>query len=89
MNDNLDSPHDEDIDKLTFEQAMTKLDETVRALEAGDLPLEKATSLYETGMELARVCNEMLGATELKITQIQTAYGDQMQFLDQGFAEEE
>ena len=40
-------------------------------------------------MELARVCNEMLGATELKITQIQTAYGDQMQFLDQGFAEEE
>ena len=54
MNDNLDTPHDEGIDKLTFEQAMTKLDETVRALESGDLPLEEATSLYETGMELAR-----------------------------------
>ena len=68
----------EDSADRTFEQALAKLDETVRALEAGDLPLDEATRLYEKGMGLARVCSEMLAAAELKITQIQTAYGEQM-----------
>ena len=63
---------------MTFEQALTRLDETVRALEAGDLPLDEATKLYERGMRLARVCGEKLAAAELKISQIQTAYGEQM-----------
>ena len=63
---------------LTFEQAVAKLDETVRAMEAGELPLAEATQLYERGVRLARVCSEMLAAAELKITQIQTAYGEQM-----------
>jgi exodeoxyribonuclease VII small subunit len=65
-------------DGLTFEQALAQLDETVGALEAGDLPLAEATGLYERGMKLARVCSEMLAAAELKITRIQTAYGEQM-----------
>ena len=63
---------------LTFEQAMTRLDDTVRALEAGDLPLDEAVRLYERGMKLARLSSEMLAAAELKVTQIQTAYGEQM-----------
>ncbi len=69
---------DLDTEKLSFEQAMAKLDETVQALEAGELPLAEATGLYERGMKLARVCNEMLATAELKITQVQTAYGEQM-----------
>ena len=64
--------------ELTFEQALARLDETVRALEAGDLPLDEATRLYEQGMKLARTCNEMLASAELKITKIRTAYGEQM-----------
>ena len=67
-----------DAGELTFEQALTELDETVRALEAGDMSLSEATSLYEKGMKLARECSEMLAAAELKITQIQTSYGEQM-----------
>ncbi len=63
---------------MTFEEAQAQLDETVQALEAGDLPLAEATRLYERGMSLARVCSEMLAAAELRITQIQTAYGEQM-----------
>ena len=63
---------------LTFEEAMARLDETVQALEAGELPLSEATRLYEKGMRLARVCSEMLAVTELKIAQIRTAYGEQM-----------
>ncbi len=67
-----------DTDDLTFEEALAQLDETVGALEAGDLPLAAATQLYERGMKLARICSEMLAAAELKITRIQTAYGEQM-----------
>ena len=63
---------------MTFEQAIARLDETVEALEAGDVPLAEATRLYEQGMKLARVCSEMLATAELRITQIQTAYGEQM-----------
>jgi exodeoxyribonuclease VII small subunit len=68
----------EDSADLTFERALAKLDETVRALEAGDLPLDEATRLYEEGMKLARTCNEMLASAELRITKIRTAYGEQM-----------
>ena len=63
---------------MTFEQALSQLDETVRALEAGDLPLSEATRLYEKGMRLSRICTEKLAEAELKISQIQTAYGEQM-----------
>ena len=58
---------------LTFEEALARLNETVQALETGELPLAEATRLYEKGMGLARICSEMLAAAELKVTQIQTA----------------
>ena len=74
---------------LTFEQALASLDETVEALESGGLPLAEATSLYERGMRLARVCSEMLAAAELKITQIQTAYGEQMRLPPEERSESE
>ena len=64
--------------EMTFEQALGRLEDVVGAMEAGDLPLAEATNLYEDGMKLARVCSEMLAAAELKVTRIQTAYGEQM-----------
>ena len=67
----------EDSADLTFERALAKLDETVRTLEVGDVPLDEATRLYERGMKLARTCNEMLASAELRVTQIRTAYGEQ------------
>ena len=67
-----------DIESLSFEEALGRLEETVRALETGDLPLSEATRLYERGMRLARICGEKLADAELKISQIQTAYGEQM-----------
>ena len=64
----------------TFEEAYTKLEEMVKALEAGGVPLEKATRLFEEGMRLARVCHQHLSATELKITHLQRSFGEQMTF---------
>lgn len=65
---------DDDLKDLSFEQALEKLEEAVQALEAGELPLDETTKLYEQGMRLANRCTELLSKAELKITQIQTAY---------------
>ena len=67
--------------KLTFEQALTRLDGTVQALEMGDLQLSEATRLYEEGMFLAQVCSQKLTEAEIRITKVQTAYGDQIDQL--------
>jgi exodeoxyribonuclease VII small subunit len=64
-------------EKLTFEEALSLLDETVESIESGELTLLESTRLYEKGMKLAQICNDMLTSAELKVTQIQTAYGQQ------------
>ena len=79
----LDANDDES--SLTFEEALKRLDETVQALEAGGLALAEATGLFEQGMKMARRCSSMLAAAELRISRIETAYGEQMRLL----AEEE
>ena len=78
-----------DFSKLTFEQALARLDETVQALEKGGLSLADSTKLYEDGMKLARVCNETLASAELRITRIQTAFGEQMRFMPDDEADSE
>ena len=69
-------------DNLSFEDALSRLDDTVRALETGGLPLADAAHMYEEGMKLARRCSEMLATAELRITRIKTAYGEQMRMLE-------
>jgi exodeoxyribonuclease VII small subunit len=68
-------------DQLPFEEAYSRLEETVHALEEGGLSLAEATRLFEEGMSLARICNELLSSAELRITRLQTAYGEQMRLL--------
>ena len=67
--------------ELSFEEAYSRLEETVHALEEGGLSLAEATRLFEEGMRLARVCNELLSSAELRITRLQTAFGEQMRLL--------
>ncbi len=54
--------------KLTFEQAMARLDEIVTTLERGDAPLEDAMKLFEEGSKLMRECTTLLDAAEQKVT---------------------
>ena len=56
--------------KITFEQAMAELDDIVRKLENGQIPLEEAVKTYERGMELKKICEEKLNAAELKIEKL-------------------
>ena len=71
------------LENFSFEEAFKRLEETVQALEAGGLTLEEATRLFEEGIRLARICNELLSSAELKVTRLRTAFGEQMRFLEE------
>jgi exodeoxyribonuclease VII small subunit len=53
--------------KLSFEEAMKKLEGIVRKLEDGSHSLEKSLELFEEGVKLTRYCNEKLDEAEKKI----------------------
>ena len=65
----------------SFEEAFERLEQTVKKREDGGLSLEESTSLFEYGINLAQLCNQMLSETDLKITQLQTSFAEQMRLL--------
>lgn len=54
----------------TFEQSLARLDEIVRHLEKGDLPLNDSLSLFEEGTSLIRRCGTMLDEAEQKVVKL-------------------
>lgn len=54
----------------TFEAAMQRLEEIVRTMERGELPLEQSLKLFEEGTALVRSCGKLLDDAELKIVQL-------------------
>ncbi|NRD80703.1 exodeoxyribonuclease VII small subunit [Bacillus sp. BRMEA1] len=61
--------------KISFEEAMTKLEQIVEKLEEGDVPLEEAIKYYKEGMELSKLCHDKLKNVEEQLTQIITEDG--------------
>jgi exodeoxyribonuclease VII small subunit len=51
----------------TFEASLTALEQVVRELERGDVPLEESLRLFEQGVKLSRECQERLGQAERRI----------------------
>lgn len=56
--------------KLSFEQSLGRLDEIVRHLEKGDLPLSESLALYEEGTGLIKQCSKMLDEAEQKVVKL-------------------
>ena len=56
-----------DIKEMTFEGAIARLEEIVRALEAGSEALDTSLSLFEEGIALVKFCNSKLDTAEQKI----------------------
>jgi exodeoxyribonuclease VII small subunit len=53
--------------ELSFEAALDRLEELVRSLEDGDLPLDDALQAFEEGVRLSRFCHGKLQAAERRI----------------------
>jgi exodeoxyribonuclease VII small subunit len=51
----------------SFEASLEALEQIVRELEQGDLPLEKSLELFEKGIRLSRECQERLSQAERRI----------------------
>ena len=54
----------------TFEASMQRLEEIVRIMERGELPLEQSLKLFEEGTALVRTCGTMLDEAEMKIVKL-------------------
>ena len=59
--------------KLSFEEAMARLEAIVAQLEAGEQPLEQSLSLYEEGAKLMKQCTTRLDKAEQKVMKLRLA----------------
>ena len=62
--------HENDISKLSFEEAIKQLSSIVSRIEQGQIPLQRSLEEYEKGMALIKHCREILGKAEQRIEKI-------------------
>lgn len=55
---------------MSFEDALRALEQVVRDLESGDVPLDQSITLYERGEALRRHCQARLDAAQARIEKI-------------------
>lgn len=65
----------ENKNEKTFEENLTELEEIVKKLESGDIPLDDAITKWAEGMNLANECNKMLENANETITKSLTQEG--------------
>ena len=53
--------------KEKFEEALKKLEELVKTMEAGDLTLDESLKAFEEGIRLVRLCNGKLDEAQRRI----------------------
>jgi len=58
------------IDEMSFEDALRALEEIVTQLERGDVPLDKSIDLYSRGEELRAACQKRLDNAQARIEKI-------------------
>ena len=60
-------------EQLTYEQARAELEDVVRRLEAGGVPLEESLALWERGEDLARQCQAWLEGARRRMQAVRDA----------------
>lgn len=56
-----------------FETNMQRLEQIVRSLERGDVPLEESLKLFQEGTALVRDCGKLLDDAQLQVQKVLTA----------------
>lgn len=57
--------------KVTFEEALARLETIAEQIERGEIGLEESIGKYEEGMALVKQCRQILSKAEHKIQQLQ------------------
>lgn len=72
----------EEAKNVTYEQALAKLEESVRHLERGDLTLEDSLAAFEDGIKWSRVCEEKLTEAKGKVEMLVKKAGGEVETKD-------
>lgn len=57
--------------KMTFENALNRLEELVQQLETGDIPLEESIKSFDEGKNLVKFCLQLLDKAEIKVKELE------------------
>ena len=58
------------LEKLTYEEAMEKLESIIKKMEKEELPLEESLANFQEGMILNQYCRKLLTEADLRIEKI-------------------
>ena len=61
---------------LSFEEALSNLEEIIQRMESGDAPLDSLVSNYQTGVKMLKLCRSKIERAEIKIKQVQEKDGE-------------
>lgn len=75
--------NDKTTEKMTFEQAMSQLDDALKVLSQGDIALEQAVEQYKRGLDMANLCQKMLRDAESEIKILQDGIEKEFQIEEQ------
>ena len=62
----------------SFETGLQELEQIVKEMESGELPLERALELFEKGMKISETCRKQLEEAETRI-EVLVRKGDRVQ----------
>jgi exodeoxyribonuclease VII small subunit len=60
----------EELEQLSFEEALQRLEALVAELDSGDLPLEEALANFEEGSKLKELCERKLAEAEAQVEEL-------------------
>ncbi len=66
--------------ELSFEESLEKLEEIVKKLETGDIPLDDAINEFNEAIKLSKICDDKLKKAEEAITKVVKESGEIVDF---------
>ncbi|MBR1413051.1 MAG: exodeoxyribonuclease VII small subunit [Bacilli bacterium] len=64
-----------------FEESLVELENIIRELESGNVPLEEAIEKYTNAMNLVKICSDKLNAATDKVNKILTENNELKEFI--------
>ncbi len=74
----------ENAENMTFETAISRLEEIVHALESGNAPLDTSLGLFEEGVRLVKLCNARLDGARQKVVMLTDGGNGEMTETEMG-----
>ena len=73
-------------ENATFEEKMQRLEQIVRSMERGDVPLEESLKLFQEGTKLVSDCGKLLDEADLQVKNV--VAGANREPVEEAFSDE-